>query len=82
MYISAKSFSTNLPRLQNYITQRKYWENGNKHGEKSQFIKTFSLGNWYFLAEREKTSNVYKIVQSVKQVTQTYLQRMLQSVKR
>lgn len=41
MYISAKSFSTNLPRLQNYITQSKYWKNGNKHEEKRQFIKTF-----------------------------------------
>lgn len=54
MNISAKSFSINLPRLQNYITQSKYWKNGNKHEEKSQFIKTFSLENWYFLAEREK----------------------------
>lgn len=54
MYISAKSFSINLPRLQNYKTQSKYWKNGNKHEEKSQFIKKFSLENWYFLAEREK----------------------------
>lgn len=54
MYISAKSFSSNLPRLQNYITQSKYWKNGNKHGERSTFIKRFSLENWYFLPVNEK----------------------------
>lgn len=53
MYVSAKSSSTNLPRF----TQSKYWKNSNKHGEKSQFIKKFSLENWYFLSEREKNMN-------------------------
>lgn len=73
MYISAKSFSTNLPRLQNYITERKYWKNGNKHGEKSKFIKKFSLENRYFLTEREKHALFS---------TQRYLLRMFQLVKR
>lgn len=48
MYISAKSFSTNLPRLQNYITQSKYWKNDNKHEEKSQFIKMFFSRKFVF----------------------------------
>lgn len=48
MYISAKSFSTNLPRLQNYITQSKYWKNDNKHEKKSQFIKTFFSRKFVF----------------------------------
>lgn len=73
MNISAKTFSTNLPRLQNYITERKYWKNANKHGEKSKFIKKFSLENRYFLTEREKHALF---------TTQRYLLRMFQLVKR
>jgi hypothetical protein len=54
MYLSFQSFSTNLPRLQRYITNSKYWKNGNRNGEKSQFIQTYSLQSWSKLHEREK----------------------------
>ena len=44
----------NLPRLQNYVTNCKYWKNGNRNGERSQFIKKFSLESWHNLPDREK----------------------------
>ena len=54
MYLSSKAFSMNLPRLQNYVTNCKYWKNGNRNGERSQFIKKFSLESWHDLPDREK----------------------------
>lgn len=60
MYLPFTSFSTNLPRLQKYITNAKYWKQGNRNGEKSQFIQTFSLQSWLKLPEREKQMHTLK----------------------
>lgn len=49
-----KAFSMSLPRLQNHITNSKFWKNCNQNGERSQFIKMFSLQSWVYLPEREK----------------------------
>lgn len=54
MYVPYKKFRTNVSRLQNYLTNNKYWKNSNKTGEKQQFLQSFSLQTWSLLSEREK----------------------------
>lgn len=54
MYIPYKKFSSKLSKLQNYLTNNKYWKNANINGEKQQFLQKFSLDSWSLLSEREK----------------------------
>lgn len=54
MYIPYKKFNSDLSKLQNYLTNNKYWKNANINGEKQQFLRKFSLESWSHLSEREK----------------------------
>lgn len=54
MYIPYKKFNSNLSKLQNYLTNNKYWKNANINGEKQQSLRKFSLESWSHLSEREK----------------------------
>lgn len=52
IYIPYKTNSSNLSKLQNYLTNNKQWKNANINGEKQQFLRNF-------LSEREK--NVHSL---------------------
>lgn len=54
MYIPYKKFCSKLSKLQNYLTNHKYWKNANINGEKQQFLHRFSLDSWSLLSERRK----------------------------
>ena len=41
MHLPYDKFIRQLPRLQNYLTDPKYWKNKNKFGEKKDFLKNF-----------------------------------------
>ena len=48
------NFQANLPILQKYLTQNKYWKNQNKQGQKSQFMEHFFFTKWTKLDEKER----------------------------
>ncbi|CAG2231599.1 unnamed protein product [Mytilus edulis] len=50
-------FKNQLPKLQNYVTNSKYFVHNGKAGEKMRFTDNFSLFNWLKLPENEKQSH-------------------------
>jgi hypothetical protein len=55
MHLPYDKFSRQLPRIQNYVTQKKYYQNSSYTGEKKEFINHFTLQNWFTkLNERER----------------------------
>lgn len=54
MHLPYDKFVRQLPRVQNYIRDSKYWKNNNKCGEKKDFIAKFSLQQWDDLSHIEK----------------------------
>lgn len=64
MYLTSMAFASNLPRLQKYITESKFWKNGNRNGEKRQFIENFNLQSWNKLSEREK--HMHRLIDCIK----------------
>ncbi|CAG2215737.1 unnamed protein product [Mytilus edulis] len=54
MHIPLQEFKSRIPRLQNYLSNAKYWKNNNKTGEKSIFLEKHNLLNWCKLSEAEK----------------------------
>ncbi len=39
-------FRNNLRRIEEYLSNRKYWTGNNSNGEKQVFLKSFSLASW------------------------------------
>lgn len=64
MYLTSKAFASNLPRLQKYITESKFWKNGNRNGEKRKLIENFNLQSWNKLSEREK--HMHRLIDCIK----------------
>ena len=54
MHLPYDKFVRQLPRLQNYLTNPKYWKQNNKNGQKRDFFEQFSLQKWDSLSHREK----------------------------
>lgn len=53
MHLPYDKFVRQLPRVQNYIRDSKYWKNNNKCGEKKNFKAKFSLQQWDDLSHRK-----------------------------
>ena len=54
MHLPYDKFVRQLPRLQNYLTNPKYWKQNNKNGQKRDFFEQFSSQNWDSLSHREQ----------------------------
>lgn len=54
MYVPLCVFKKRLPRIQNYVTDAKYYKKNNMNGERKQFVEFFSLQNWAKLSKTAK----------------------------
>lgn len=54
MYVPLSVFKKRLPRIQNYVTDAKYYKKNNMNGERKQFVEFFSLQNWAKLSKTAK----------------------------
>lgn len=66
MFVSSRAVSMNLLRLQNCVTNSKFWKNCNQTGERSQFIKRFSLHKGIIYLKEKNSCIVCWTVQNVK----------------
>lgn len=54
MYVPLSVFKKRRPRIQNYVTDAKYYKKNNMNGERKQFVEFFSLQNWAKLSKTAK----------------------------
>ena len=54
MNISYPVFQTKQAKIQGFLTDKKYWLNNSKNGEKKLFLEHFSLQNWTKMSDVEK----------------------------
>lgn len=67
MYIPYKKFSSKLSKLQNYLTNNKYWKNASSMVKNSNFFKSFPWIHGPFCQRERKICILYKTVQGVRQ---------------
>lgn len=70
MYIPYKQFSSNLSKLQNYLTNNKYWKKCKHKGRKTAISSKVLPGFTVLFVrerEREKICILYKTVRGVRQ---------------
>lgn len=51
------TFTLNLRRLQDFVTNKKYLKNGNNNKERETFTQHFSSSTWHQLSENENKSH-------------------------
>lgn len=68
MYIPYKKFNSNLSKLQNYLTNNKYWKNANINGENSSFFESFRWNHGPICQREKKICILYRTVLGVRQL--------------
>lgn len=54
MVLEYTTYQQKQIRIQGFLSEKKYWINNNKKGEKKRFLDNFSLQNWVNMDETEK----------------------------
>lgn len=57
LHMPFSTFTLNLRRLQDFVTNKKYLKNGNNNKERETFTQHFSFSTWHQLSENENKSH-------------------------